>query len=119
MEDGYTNYTLRMRERDRDEWKEAVEESEQFTSLSQLVRYSVEQEIRRIKDRQEGELTKEEQEVMDKVESEHALTRDLISKLEELTEQVKETTITESDLEAMNHQQTQTILANFKEDKNE
>ncbi len=56
---------------------------------------------------------------MDKVESEHALTRDLISKLEELTEQVKETTITESDLEAMNHQQTQTILANFKEDKDE
>lgn len=98
---------------ERDIWKEAVEESDQFNSLSQLVRYSVKQEIRRIEDRQEGEMTKEEKEVIDRIKAEHGRTRDILEEIKNLAEELEQTSLTTTEAEAITHQQTQTLLNNF------
>lgn len=118
MEDGYTNFTLRMKKDDRDNWKEMVEYSDQFNSLSQLVRYSVNQEIRRIEDRQEGEMTKEEREVIDRIKAEHGRTRDILSEIQDLAEELQQTTLTASEAEVMAQNQTHNIVDMLEEGEN-
>lgn len=113
MKEGYTNFTLRMKEEDRDEWKEAVEYSDQFSSLSQLVRYSVNQETRRIEDRQEGELTKEEKEILSKIEHEESRTRDILREIQEKLNELQETNLSISEAKVMDKEQTATILENI------
>ncbi|MDL0118272.1 hypothetical protein PNQ29_00665 [Halobacterium salinarum] len=113
MEEGYTNFTLRMKEKDRDEWKDAVEYSDQFSSLSQLVRYSVNQEIRRIEDRQEGEMTKEEKEILSKIEHEGSRTRDLLKEIQEKLDELEEASLSISEAKVLEKEQTATILENI------
>ncbi|MFC6863853.1 hypothetical protein ACFQGE_10285 [Halomicroarcula sp. GCM10025817] len=116
MEEGYTNFTLRMKEEDRDEWKDAVEYSDQFSSLSQLVRYSVEQEIRRIEDRQEGDLTKEEKEILSKIEHEENRTRDILRDIQEKLNELQETNLSISEAKVLEKEQTATILEGIEDE---
>jgi hypothetical protein len=52
----------------RDEWKEFVEDRDDFNTLSQLVRASVEEKIQRLKDKEEGK-TKEDKVIENALEA--------------------------------------------------
>lgn len=117
MEEGYTNFTLRMKEEDLDEWKDAMERSDQFSSLSQLVRYSVNQEIQRIEDRQEGNLSKEEKEILSKIEHEESRTRDLLKEIEDRLEELQNTHLSISEAQVLNQEQNATLLNALQEDE--
>ena len=110
MEDGYTNYTIRMKKRKRDDWKEVVEESEQFSSLSQLIRYSVDQQIGRMG---EDEMSKEEKEIMDKMEAENSRLRSLMEDMQQTIEEIQESHLSTTEAEALSHNQTQTLIQEF------
>ena len=116
MEEGYTNYTLRMKKEERDEWKQAVENSDQFSSLSQLIRYATKQEMRRIEDRQEGGMSKEEREVIDKIKAQHGRTRDALDDIKEIVEHLDGIVLTTSESEAITHKQTQTLIQHFEQE---
>jgi len=110
--DDYTNYTIRLRESKRDEWKEAVDDSDQYNSVSQLIRHSVDQQIGRIEDETEG-MTKEQKEIIDQIEAENGRIRSLIEQVREGVEELQETSLSVSEAEAIAHQQTQTVIQEF------
>jgi len=110
MDDDETNFTVRMEKSKRDEWKEAVNSSEQFGSLSQLVRYSVDQQIGRMGE--EG-MSKEEKEIMDKMEAENSRLRTLMEDMQETMEEIQESHLSTTEAEALAHNQTQTLIQEF------
>ena len=110
MEDGYTNYTIRMKEQKRDEWKEVVDDSDQFGSVSQLVRFAVDQQIGRMG---EDEMSKEEKEIMDKMESENSRLRSQLDDVQSILENIQESHLTQSEAEAIAHNHTQTLINEF------
>lgn len=109
-------YTLQLDEDTRDEWKDVVDDSNQYGTISQLIRSAVDEKIKRLEDESEGELSREEQNIVDKIKAENMRVLDKLEAIEELGEEIKDSQLTTLEAEDMIHQQSQTLLREFEGD---
>lgn len=99
-----TNYTIRMEDDKREEWGDFVEESTEFNTLSQLIRFAVDQHIKRVEDREEGELSKEQKQIVDQIKAENRRVIDLINNVQEIAEELNQNQITPSQHRNITHE---------------
>lgn len=111
-----TNYTIRLDESKRDAWKQHVEENDEYSTVSQLIRSAVNEQIGR-DNRPEDGLTKEQQQILNKIQAENARVLDLVEGVQEIAETIEDRQITLGDHEAVTSQvvreQNQRLLREF------
>lgn len=119
---GKTNYTIQMDEEKRDQWKEHVEDNTEYSTISQLVRSAVKEQIQR-DNREDDDLTKEQKIILNRIQSENARVIDLIENVQAIAEEIEGKQITLSDHETITtqvvHQENQRLLREFSGVKDE
>lgn len=108
-----SKYTVRLSDDEQDDWESFVDDSPQFNTKSQLVRASVEEKIQREKDKEDGDLTKEQKEIITEMRSEFDRTYNKLEKIIELSESIKELQINPDQL----RDETMETLVEFESNK--
>lgn len=98
-----TQYTIQLKQSRRDTWKEHVEKSDEYSTISQLIRSAVSEQMARDNREQDG-LTKEQQQIVNRIQAENARVLDLIENVQQIAEGLEENQITLGDHEAVTTQ---------------
>ena len=86
-------YTIRLDEDERDRWRDFVEESNEYSSTSQLVRRAVSSEIQRTDDEAKEGLSKEQKEAIDIFRNEIGRVLDVADDIKDLSERIKDSQV--------------------------
>ena len=86
-------YTIRLDEDERDRWRDFVEESNEYSSTSQLVRRAVSSEIQRTDDETKEGLSKEQKEAIDIFRNEIGRVLDVADDIKDLSERIKDSQV--------------------------
>lgn len=118
MPDDEVRFTMRLDPATDSDWEAFSEENPTVNSKSELVRRSVSEYIRREEERDDGDLTKEQKEIIDVIRNENARVLTLAEDIKEVAERMENSQISapehrELSYDAVaeaNQRQTDTIL---------
>lgn len=130
MADDEVRFTMRLDPDTDKEWDEFQEEHPSVSSKSELVRRSVTEYIQREKDKEDGELTKEQREVISVIRQENARILNLAEEIKEVADMVEDGQLSPSQhrelsyeaIKEANQNQTDNILtqlSDFEEGDND
>jgi metal-responsive CopG/Arc/MetJ family transcriptional regulator len=125
MADDEVRFTMRLDPETDNEWDEFQEEHPGFSSKSELVRRSVTEFIQREQDKEDGELTKEQREVISVIRQENARILNLAEEIKEVADAMDESQISPSQhrelsfeaVEEANKNQTDSLINQLSDSK--
>lgn len=122
MRVGTKQYTIDLKEKKWESWHEHKENNPQYGTLSQLVRSAVEEQIQR-DNRDDDQLTKEQQQIITKIQSENARVLDRIEAIQDLAQDIEGKQITLAELETTTkqvvRQENQHLISEYTGDSDE
>lgn len=113
-----TNYTIQLDKDRRDEWADFVENSDDLNTTSELIRRAVSDYIQRSEDTESG-LSKEQQEILDALETNTELVRDDIRDFNDILDSIQRLQRDESEEYEVVYQATREALRAYDQGQSE